>query len=81
MYMEKCIKSFANNIESFDNLEQTIVIQAIAGLVNAFNLDVEGEDISELMDYADGEFNKLEFIAVRSAAASEGGSRRKSEDV
>ncbi|XP_028659019.1 tigger transposable element-derived protein 1-like [Erpetoichthys calabaricus] len=59
---KKCIKSFANNIES--NLEQTDVIQTIAGLANALNLDVEVEDIAELVDYADGELTNEDLIEL-----------------
>ncbi|GBM91255.1 hypothetical protein AVEN_251140-1 [Araneus ventricosus] len=59
---KKWLKSFLNNIESFDNLEQIGVIQGIAGLANVLNLGVEVEDIAELVDYADGELTDIEAL-------------------
>ncbi|KFM76920.1 Hypothetical protein in type-1 retrotransposable element R1DM, partial [Stegodyphus mimosarum] len=52
---EKYMKTFKNNIEWFDNLEQIVVFQGKAGLANVLNLDVAVEEIAELVDYTDGE--------------------------
>lgn len=61
---KKCIKRFVINFESFDNLEQTDVVQEIASLANSLNLDVEVEDIVELVDYAGGELTKDDLIEL-----------------
>lgn len=65
-----------NNIESFDNIEQTNIIQTIASLVNALHLDVEVEDIAELLNYAYGDLID-ETLKVRSDAAFGRGRRGK----
>ncbi|GFT63518.1 hypothetical protein NPIL_183751 [Nephila pilipes] len=59
---KKCVKRFANYIESLDNLEQTDVIHAIVGFINALHLDTQVEDITELGDYTNGELTNEDLI-------------------
>lgn len=77
----KLIGKLYKSFESFNNLEQIGVIQAIVELANALDYIVAAEDIAKLVDYVDGGLTNVDLIELEALQHMEEEEEERIEEV